>query len=493
MAITKKYSPTQGRMPAGRSAITASRRPVTAGTSITSNVRSRQNTRTRSRIAANYAGLTPAQAAFAKQIQANCRKSGAIMGATNTSNIAAKPDFMELIPLFTQQLLLLDVFGSVAMKSRQQLVPYFKFVAENTKGETTKGDILNSPFVNRQGLDPNFTGRLIKNEAVTFSTGSSISSTLAYYPILPGSVIITATIGGVAESYTDDGAGNLLAAGTTTDKGDINYSTGAITLTLSSSATAGTDTIVATYQYDNETVDPDANGEYGAQMAKGYLDLDEINLVAEAMEIACYWSVYSAFAAQNEYGADLGAMAKESAFGELTAELNSKGFKKLADAAQYKAQYNWDAAPVKTSVVPSDYLNMFKLKLEQAAASIYSATHLSQPNWIIVGTDVAAYMKMINGFQAASTEDAVGPYRLGKLDQFNVICDPNYEPNKWVMGCKSSDIRRNSALFGEYMPFTDTASIGLANMSVQQGYCTMCAMEIVNPASIVSGKIVGTF
>ena len=493
MALKKRYSPTQGRMPAGRSAITASRRPVTAGTSITSNARSRQNTRTRSRVAANYAGLTTAQAAFARQIQANCRKSGAaIMGATNTSNIAARPDFLDLIPLFTQQLLLLDVFGSVAMKSRQQMVPYFKFVAENTKGETTKGSILNSPFANRQGLDPNFTGKVIKNEIMKDTTGSFTGGTLAFLPVLPGSVVVVSTVSGTATSFTDDGAGNLVnAAGTTV--GTVDYANGTVAYTGSTITLAAGDTVKASYQYDNETVGPNAQGEYGAQMAKGYLDLDEINLVAEAMEIACYWSVYSAFAAQNEYGADLGAMAKESAFGELTAELNSKGFKKLADAAAYKAQYNWDAAPVRTSVVPSDYLNMFKLKLEQAAASIYSATHLAQPNWLIVGTDVAAYMKMINGFKAASTEDAVGPYRLGQLDQFNVICDPNYEPNKWVMGCKSNDIRRNSALFGEYMPFTDTASIGLANMSVQQGYATMCAMEIVNPATLVSGKIVGTF
>ena len=61
------------------------------------------------------------------------------------------------------------------------------------------------------------------------------------------------------------------------------------------------------------------------------------------------------------------------------------------------------------------------------------------------------------------------------------------------MCCKSNDIRRNSALFGEYMPFTDTQAIGLANASVQQGYATMYAMKVVNPATVVSGKIIGVF
>ena len=49
------------------------------------------------------------------------------------------------------------------------------------------------------------------------------------------------------------------------------------------------------------------------------------------------------------------------------------------------------------------------------------------------------------------------------------------------------------ALYGEYMPLVNTEAIGLANSSVQQGYATMFAMEVVNPATVVSGKILGTF
>ena len=61
------------------------------------------------------------------------------------------------------------------------------------------------------------------------------------------------------------------------------------------------------------------------------------------------------------------------------------------------------------------------------------------------------------------------------------------------MTAKSDDIRRNSALFGEYMPIMTTDQIGLANMSVQQGVATMYGMKVVNPDTVVSGKILGTF
>ncbi len=478
---------------APRSAV---RSTIKANTSITAGVKNRNMPQKKTNI--NLTSLTPEQRAFARQIQANIsRKATSITAATNTTNIMARPDFLELLPIFVQKLVVLDVFGSVAMRSRQQLIPYFKFIAENTKGETKAGDVLSSAFVNRQGQDPNFTGRVVKNEIVAEGTEITDNVALVYTPILPCSVTIKSTASGVTTVYTDDGNGQIVnAAGTAV--GYIDYSTGTVSTNAGTFTAAAGNSVTATYQYDNENVGPRTPGnggygyEYGAQMGKGYLQLDEINLVAEAHQLACYWSIYSAFAAQQEYGANVADIAKEAAFSELTAEINTKCFADLLKSAQYRPQFNWDASPVLTgAVVPSDYLNMFKLKLTQAAASIYQATRLSQPNRLVVGTNVGAYLSMINGYQADASTDNVGPYHHGRLDQFEVYCDPSFNPDTWVMACKSTDIRRCSALHGEYMPLTNTDPISLANSSVQEGYATMYANEIINPASIVSGKITG--
>lgn len=480
---------TTRKMPVG-----STRQPVKAGTNITSGVRNRNA----ASIAASFNKLTPEQRVFARQLQNNVRRQAAVTAATNTTNIMARPDFIELLPMFVQKLLILDVYGSVAMRSRQQLIPYFKFIAENSKGETNASDVLSSPFVNRQGIDPNFTGRVVKNEIVAEGTEIQDNLMLVYTPVLPGSVTLKYEEGDKVKSITDDGNGNLCEAGSADPIGYIDYSTGMVSTT--GFAAADGNAVKATYQYDNENVGPRTPGnggygyEYGAQMAKGYLQLDEFNLIAEAHELACYWSIYSAFAAQQEYGSNIADIAKEAAFSELTAEINTKGFQELLKAAQFKPQFNWDASPVLSgSVVPSDYLNMFKLKLQQAASSIYQATRLSQANRLVVGTNVASYISMINSFSAEAQSENVGPYKLGKLDQFEIYCDPNYNPDTWVMSCKSNDIRRNSALFGEYMPLTNTDAIGLANASVQQGYATMYAMKVVNPDTVVSGKILGTY
>lgn len=474
------------------------RRTINASTSITSQARNRQL-----RNMPNHsimASLNPQQRSFANQLALNCRKSSRITAATNTTNIMARPDFMDLLPMFVQKLLITDVFGSVAMKSRQQLIPYFKFVAENTKGQTNAGDVLSSPFANRQGADPHFTTRVVKNELVAEGTQLANEIALAYTPVMPGTITLKYNDSTTDHIITDDGAGNLTEVGETSAMGYIDYSTGLISATAGKLTATDGNTLKATYQYDNENVGPRTpdNGkygyEYGAQMAKGYLQLDEINLVAEAMEIASYWSIYSAFAAQTEYGANLADISKEAAISELTAEVNERGFQILRQAASYRPQFNWDASPVLAgSVVPSDYLNMFKLKLNQASSSVYQATRLARPNRLVVGSNVASYIQMINGFNDQTTEDNVGPYKLGQLDQFEIYVDPNYSPDEWVMCSKSNDIRRNSALFGEYAPLTTTDPIGLANASVQQGAWNMCAMKVINPATVVSGKILGVF
>lgn len=457
--------------------VNARTRSITANTSITSGVRNRN---ARPVVANSFVNLTAEQRAFARQLQANAKRQTAVMAATNTANIAARPDFLELLPLFVQKLILTDVFGSVAMRSRQQLIPYFKVVAENTKGETKKGDIFSTPFANRQGADPNFTSRIVKNEAVE-------GSTLAYVPVLPGSVSLAVTGADGTKNYFDNGAGAFVdGTGAEFAGAKINYATGLLE--------GVTGDIAATYQYDNETVGPDADGAYGAKMGKTYLQLDEINLVAKAHEVACYHSIYAAFAASQEYGANIADISKEAAFSELTAEINTAGFDALAKAAAYKPQFNWDASPILSgAVVPLEYLNMFKLKLGQAAASVYQATRLTRPNRLVVGSNVAEYMLMINGFQADNNSDTVGPYKLGTLDQFAVYVNPDYDPNLWVMSAKSEDLRRNSAIFGEYMPLTATDPIGLADMSVQTGMAAMYDLQIVNPETIVSGKILGAF
>ena len=78
--------------------------------SITSNARARKAAQP---VRANVQ-LTRDQQAFARQLQSNVRRINrqtGITAATNTSNIMARPDFMELLPIFVQKLIISRYHG----------------------------------------------------------------------------------------------------------------------------------------------------------------------------------------------------------------------------------------------------------------------------------------------------------------------------------------------------------------------------------------------
>lgn len=474
---TRKAPQTVAKRP-----VSASRR-ISAGTSITSGVRNRNYRPMQSVQASRMAKLTPDQRKLASQLIRNAKGMSNVMAATNTANIAAKPEFIELLPLFAQQLLAPELLTTVAMTSREQIIPFYKMKAENTKGETKKGDIFSSPFANRLGKDGNFSGRVVKNEAVE-------GSTLAYVPVLPGSVTLVATTtAGVSTTYIDNGDGTFTLADGTASDVTINYATGLV------EGISDDDTLASTYQYDNETVGPDADGQYGAKMGKIDYQLDTVILKAEAHQIASYYSVYAAFAMQQEYGQNMANVSKEGAIAELTAEINTQVFDAIGNAAQYQPQFNFDMSAYQSgAVMPTDFLNTFKFKLDQANASIYQRNNIQlRANKLTVGTGVLSVVRQLNGWKATAPTGDAGPYKAGTLDEYDVYVAPTYDPNKWVMSAKSDDIRKSVGVFGEYMPITVVDPLTLANMSVQTAIATMYDVQIVNPYLAVSGKVLGMF
>jgi|GEM_PF-4197729 len=87
-------------------------------------------------------------------------------------------------------------------------------------------------------------------EVIGHGNGSttSFSGTLAHTPVVAGSVIITAVISGAEFVVEDDGAGNLVAHIWGDDLGDIDYASGAFSLTFPLPPDPSTD-VVAIYKY----------------------------------------------------------------------------------------------------------------------------------------------------------------------------------------------------------------------------------------------------
>lgn len=80
---------------------------------------------------------------------------------------------------------------------------------------------------------------VVQNQWLADGDGTTTTTlaNLATLPVKPNSVTITATVGSVTTTVTDDGAGNLTGAGT--EAGTVDYATGAVSVTWDASTDSG--------------------------------------------------------------------------------------------------------------------------------------------------------------------------------------------------------------------------------------------------------------
>lgn len=206
------------------------------------------------------------------------------------------------------------------MSSFSGYVTYVQYTTGSTKGSYAGGpdaDVLNDPFhlgsfkekADGSGLDTNYTAHTVC-EAKKGANAEKYTETLRWTTVVPGTVELLATVGGVTTKYTDDGNGKFIKAGevTATVGSSINYETGAIEFPAST-FTPGT-TVVVNYAYDNVTIPQNDLPIVNAR-------IKSIPLIAKARRIAIYYSQIAAFQAKTDYGLDLGQQLAEKAVGQL--------------------------------------------------------------------------------------------------------------------------------------------------------------------------------
>ena len=136
--------------PVAKRPVSASR-TITAGTAITSGVRNRNyRPATAQRgVMASTMAVTQFSLLSFRQMP---RKMSRVMAATNIP-ILLKPEFIELPSSVRSEASCNRSTWICKQDLDSSSFPFFKLKAENTKGETKKGDIFSTPFVNKQGMD----------------------------------------------------------------------------------------------------------------------------------------------------------------------------------------------------------------------------------------------------------------------------------------------------------------------------------------------------
>lgn len=199
------------------------------------------------------------------------------------------------------------------LKGNRGLVYYQKITAENSKGNIKEGDLLGSPKeMGKQPLDFAGTKNIEKEEVGTLTTGSTdIEGNLEYFPIQPGSVVITVEgMKGYFKDFAQEGnpeVAALFPVGGDLGKATVNYKTGEVKVELSEAPASSGGGIFASYRRDIETIE---GGK--ANMARAQVTLQSKQLEAEDFSIFTETSIYQEALSKAIFGKDWNSMVDEA-------------------------------------------------------------------------------------------------------------------------------------------------------------------------------------
>ena len=189
------------------------------------------------------------------------------------------------------------------LKGNRGLVYYQEIKATNTKGNITTDDLLGSPKeISKQPVG--FVGtKVIAETLATTTSGTTSYPSLGtgYFPVQPGSVVVTIEgLDGYFQDVASDDAldGTVMLASINGDLGtcSINYTTGGIVLNLKATPASAGLKIRATYNRDVETITGGVNNQARltvelktkSLVAENFSAFTETNLYQEALSRAIF-------------------------------------------------------------------------------------------------------------------------------------------------------------------------------------------------------------
>ena len=237
-----------------------------------------------------------------------------------------------------------------------------EYQAGSTKGETTTGDVFNSPF-KLGDVDSKYTSESVVE---TFVTGQT---TLAWTPAVKGTFTDADgnVLGDVKVVKASDGS---VVYGTFAANSEQTGTLASMTF-KAADGTSTSYTIVnndkIAYKYNNVVIP-----QNDLPMLKA--EMKSIPLIAKARRIAVYYSQMAAFQAKTDYGFDLGDQLAEKAVGQLSYEIDTEVVQLLDETAgAAKTELAWSKT-LPVGVSKRDHYFGFVEVVEIARQLIYDAT-----------------------------------------------------------------------------------------------------------------------
>lgn len=392
-----------------------------------------------------------------------------------TTDVAGKNDYLNMITAIMPSLVAEDIVSVQPLKQKAGVVFYLKTTYGDTKGGITAGDTISEidrVWANDTVAAANYSAEDVEDEETVVTSGAF---NLSWTPIIPKSVSFK--VG--SNTYTDNGAGKIVQG--TTEKGTINYATGAVALTTTTEAPV--DNLVS-YKHDLTTSPVNNVPSIGVKVT-------DLTLTARPRKLQAIFGMDAAFDLMATQNVDMQSLLQETTTNEIRSEIDAEILNDLANSGT-DMTISWNM-PVPFGISKVQHYDSFYNTVIAASNKIFQKTRRVSGNILIVGENGANVVETHEKFKAAPSMNEAGPHIMGTLNnKFIVVKNPYYNSDAFTVLYKG-DIPFDCAyVYAPYMPLMSTQFIMGADFKGSRGYATSYAKKLITNKFFVQGSITHT-
>jgi len=418
-------------------------------------------------------------------IDGGIKQRSRIFETTYQDNITFLGVQLPVIAALLPSLVLNKIAIVQALDRRQGAVFYLDIKYGQTKGSLASGNTFigsKTGHANTQA-SRRYATEEVYGEAATNTGGTTYAGTVTYFPVEADTMTITDGV----ETFTDDGAGNLVTDDSSGTDGTIVYATGTYSVTFTN-AVAAAPTINYSYNYEKAT---DGVPEVD-------VDLSSETLTATDFMLRAKYTLGAAIDLEKAHGLILEDEIVKYLGGEIKFEIDHYGIDMIhtaatgADAATTAG--TWDGS------VGSGQEWLWKKYqfidiIEKGSNNIFAKTLRGYASYIICGNNVARVIRQLEPhFKPApglGTTVPTGPIELGTLDGRLVIQDPFLSTNRFVLGFRGDSYLFAGFVYAPYIPLFATPTLITSDLKTQKGFLSAAGFKVINPGLYTYGDVSG--
>jgi hypothetical protein len=372
-----------------------------------------------------------------------------------------------------------EIASTQPIKTEKAMIFYYQSVAGSTKGNTTAGDVMISPFT--INTDRNYTSNTVDLPVVGAATSYVSGAKALWGPLVAQSLtvenaILTFSTDTAFTGVLDDNGTPIAITG-----GTITVDSGQITVAMTLADTASK-TYKVSYLYDNKyapTQVPELNA-----------NIDSREITAKPRTIKTNYSFQAGFGFEAQFGVKLEDKLAEAAMYQLKRETDLDFVFEIMNVAPVQVVWN------KAAGVANGLYEWHKLSFRDAVVGasnyIFKISKRVRGNVLLVGPAVQSIVETLPEFKGQDFGSQIGgPAVIGKLKDIKVIAIPDLDDNDWAVIYKNEKDNLDAGIvFAPYIPVVATTPVTLDDFVIRRAYTMSYGKLVTNANYFVRGTII---